>query len=173
LLAQDPLSASRDPALPDSLPISAHCHGRLIACFSPTTAGVYRLSVLLAGSHAGGSPFCFRVRHGAVDPNRCDLLAPVPAAVPIGTSLQLTVLLRDRFGNPCIGAKASEHPCTARARAPLHVATRAAAPPRVVALPGGRHRVTCALGTRGSHALRIFVDGVCLAATCDACVQVA
>lgn len=172
-LAQDPLSASRDPVLPESLPISAHCHGRLIACFSPSIAGVYRLSVLLAGSHAGGSPFCFRVRHGAVDPNRCDLLAPVPAAVPIWTSLQLTVVLRDRFGNPCIGAKASEHPCTARARAPLHVATRAAAPLRVVALPGGRHRVTCALGTRGSHALRIFVDGVCLAATCDACVQVA
>jgi hypothetical protein len=170
--AEGPLLGSPDIARGGAqlLPISSHFDGGLVARFRPMIAGLYRLSVLLAGAHAGVSPFCCRVRHGAVDPVKCDLLAPMPAAVPIGTCVQLTVVLRDRFGNPCIGAKASEHLCTARVRPPLLSAARAAAPPRVLALPGGRHRVMITLGVRGSHSLRLFVDGVCVAAACDVCV---
>mmetsp|Transcript_16274 Transcript_16274/g.49580 ORF Transcript_16274/g.49580 Transcript_16274/m.49580 type:complete len:766 (+) Transcript_16274:41-2338(+) len=142
-----------------------HPDGGLVGCFTPTVAGSYRLSVTLSGMPVGGSPFAFKVIHSSVDPRHCGLLEPPPSRVGRGEAIVLTVALRDAHGNRCLGVRAAEHTCTARIRPPLHAALRSGDSPSIVPIAGGRYRVTLYLPAQGAHAIRVFVDGHCLADT--------
>lgn len=122
----------------------------------PERAGAYSVAVTLRGLHLPGSPFAAQVTHAAPAASRTVAQGPGTLHAVSGVSAPVTVLVRDRFGNPHtaplpapglsrLGAQLSGTP-VAVAGAAQHVGADA-------------HLLHVVPSTAGAQLLRVTLDG--------------
>lgn len=92
-----PIGISGTVASP-SVSLTDNSNGSYLVAYTPTTAGLYAVTVYLNSNPIAGMPFTVRVNPAAVDPLSSDVSGNVNGGVA-GQVLNITILGKDPFGN--------------------------------------------------------------------------